>query len=321
MVGAAAADITPPLAGTLANDPPTATRAALRRAAHFALEEPYIDVNGNGQYDAGDPTDPSASVPTVPRLPDADATAARVRPTALERIYLDAQRPVTAYRPRSRSDLMRRCRRNGNEDDRDHVRTRKASSGDLGPRPQKVQSDGGFGLDEMFMSRPTTSRAGHDRHRRPELRGLGCRPFYVEFNDARAAQSIEQAAQNLRRRRSPSGRSIPTTHSVLVVVSVRRRRERRRHAGARPHDRRGDRDAGQLRHPCRDSASRATARIACTSSDWPHFARQALEQMFAGGGDDGGAVGSVEMPKVFTSPQSFMPSIPQHPGTRLPHDL
>src|SRR5262249_1716124 len=64
VVGASVVDITPPLAATAATNPANCDTTGTYNGPHlFSLEEPYIDVNGNGRYDAGDPTDPSAPPP------------------------------------------------------------------------------------------------------------------------------------------------------------------------------------------------------------------------------------------------------------------
>ena len=58
MVGAAVQSYTPPLAGQLLSDPaeclPTAD-ALFTGARTFAFEEPYVDQQGDGHYDLGDP--------------------------------------------------------------------------------------------------------------------------------------------------------------------------------------------------------------------------------------------------------------------------
>jgi len=69
LVGASAADITPPLAATAASNPANCDATGLYNGPHlFSLEEPYQDTNGNGQYDAGDPT----AQPPVPPEPFLD---------------------------------------------------------------------------------------------------------------------------------------------------------------------------------------------------------------------------------------------------------
>src|SRR3989441_4383590 len=69
LVGASAADITPPLAATAASNPANCDASGLYDGPHlFSLEEPYQDTNGNGRYDAGDPT----AQPPVPPEPFLD---------------------------------------------------------------------------------------------------------------------------------------------------------------------------------------------------------------------------------------------------------
>ena len=55
-VGAAAVDITPPLASTGTPNPAACTAPAGYDGAHLlSLEEPYQDTNGNGRFDEGEP--------------------------------------------------------------------------------------------------------------------------------------------------------------------------------------------------------------------------------------------------------------------------
>src|SRR5436309_9314968 len=69
VVGAAAVDITPPLAATAPSNPANCDASGLYDGPHlFSLEEPYQDTNGNGRYDAGDPT----AQPPVPPEPFLD---------------------------------------------------------------------------------------------------------------------------------------------------------------------------------------------------------------------------------------------------------
>src|SRR5260370_12876661 len=92
LVGASAADITPPLAATAASNPANCDTTGLYDGPHlFSLEEPYQDTNGNGQYDAGDPT-AQPPVPPEPFLDCPTPTAnGGIRPPHGRRdgIYLD----------------------------------------------------------------------------------------------------------------------------------------------------------------------------------------------------------------------------------------
>src|SRR2546428_12155380 len=92
LVGASAADITPPLAATAASNPADCDVSGTYNGPHlFSLEEPYQDLNGNGVYDAGDPTDPMSG-PPEPFLDCPTPTAnGDMRPPAgrWDGIYLD----------------------------------------------------------------------------------------------------------------------------------------------------------------------------------------------------------------------------------------
>jgi hypothetical protein len=63
-VGAARVDVTPPARGSGANgDLFASCPASLNGPRPFAFEEPYVDVNGNGYFDYGDPSSGTASEP------------------------------------------------------------------------------------------------------------------------------------------------------------------------------------------------------------------------------------------------------------------
>src|SRR5437016_477281 len=58
MAGAAVESYTPPAAGALGSDPAdclTAADAPFTGRRYFAFEEPYVDQQGDGHYDPGDP--------------------------------------------------------------------------------------------------------------------------------------------------------------------------------------------------------------------------------------------------------------------------
>ncbi len=333
-VGASAADITPPLAGTLAVDPANCDPSGAYNGPHlFALEEPYVDVNGNGHYDAGDPTDPSVFGPE-PFLDCPTPTAnGDTRPPdgRWDGIYLDggsghSRIPTTVLDPIWMRTIVVG---NGTTTIAVTVADQEGIFKEIWDLVrQKVRSDGGFGLDEMFMS------STHDESA-PDTIGIGgpsdvvsgVDPFYVEFMIAQAARSIEEAAQSARPATMWFGQIhpndlLPCWSSYPFVA---------------------DENVGVMQ--ARDFASGAVIATLVNygihaeelgfsnddedrlhlSSDWPHFARQSLEQMFGGTAVVmAGPVGSVEMPKVFGAPQSFTPvdthSIAGNGGCRTIYD-
>ncbi len=333
MIGASAADITPPPAGSLASDPANCDPSGTYNGPHlFAFEEPYIDVNGNGRYDAGDPMDPSVFGPE-PFLDCSTPTAnGGLRPpdSRWDGIYLDGgsgsnRIPTTVLDPIWMRTVVVG---NGTATIAITVADQEGIFKEIWDLVrQKVRSDG-FNLDEMFMS------STHDESA-PDTIGIGgpsstvsgVDPFYVEFMIAQAARSIEDAALHLAPATITFGQIhpddlIPCSSSYPFVA---------------------DESVGVMQ--ARDLA---TGRVIATlinygihaeelgfssnaedrlhlSSDWPHFARQALEQAYGGVAlTMAGAVGSVEMPKVFDTPRSFTPvdthSIPGNGGCRTIYD-
>ena len=333
VVGAAAVDITPPLAADAPTNPANCDTTGTYAGPHlFSLEEPYQDVNGNGKYDAGDPTDPSVFGPE-PFLDCPTPTAdGGLRPPdgRWDGIYLDGGSGSNRIPTAVLDPIWARTIMVGNG-----VRTISITVADQEGVfkeiwdlvRQKVRADGGFGLDEMFMS------STHDESA-PDTIGIGgpsatvsgVDPFYVEFMIAQVAKSIEDAAQSARpafirfgqihpddlipcwssypfvadesvgamQARDPSGAVIAT----LVNYSI--------HAEELGFS---DDDQDRLH----------------LSSDWPHFARTTLEATYGGVAlTMAGPVGSVEMPKVFDATRSFVPvgthSEPGNGGCRTIYD-
>src|SRR2546427_4766431 len=175
---------------------------------------------------------------------------------------------------------------------------------------QKVRSDGGFGLDEMFMS------STHDESA-PDTIGIGgpsdvvsgVDPFYVEFMIAQAARSIEQAAQNARPATIRFGQIHPddlipcwSSYPFVADESV---------GAMQARDLDGNVIATLVNygiHAEELSFSDDSQDRLHLSSDWPHFARAALQQQYGGVAVAmAGPVGSVEMPKGVDATRSFVP--------------
>jgi len=186
VVGAAAVDITPPLAADAPTNPANCDASGTYDGPHlFSLEEPYQDVNGNGKYDAGDPTDPSVFGPE-PFLDCPTPTAnGGTRPPdgRWDGIYLDGGSGKNRIPTALLDPIWARTIVVGNG-----VRTISITVADQEGVfkeiwdlvRQKVRADGGFGLDEMFMS------STHDESA-PDTIGIGgpsdtlsgVDPFYV----------------------------------------------------------------------------------------------------------------------------------------------
>src|SRR5262249_48279136 len=137
VVGAAAVDITPPLAASAGPNPADCDLTGTFDGPHlFSLEEPYKDLNGNGRYDASDPTDPNVPPEPLVDCPTPTANgrlprAACARPTAAGTASIStAGAASTASRPKSsiRSGPARSSSATGFAPSRSRSSTRRASS-------------------------------------------------------------------------------------------------------------------------------------------------------------------------------------------------
>lgn len=309
-VGAAALDVSPPLAARRAPNPADCTtpqqRLQLNGPHLFALEEPYTDTNRNGHYDPGEPfldcRTPLANGGFAP--PDGrwdgiylgGGNCCNRQPTAqLDPLW--ARTIVVAGRGRTVS-LTSVDNEGVFKEIWDQVRT-------------KLAADGARGLDQILFT------STHDESA-PDTIGIsgpneltsGSDPFYVQFLVARAAQSIEQAAARLRPATLRFGevhpddlvtcwssypfgadaeigamqaRAIPSGRPIVTLLNY----------GIHAEELGFSTDAQDRLH---------------LSSDWPNFARAALERRYGGlAMTVAGSVGSVEMPQVYPAARSFEP--------------
>jgi hypothetical protein len=306
-VGASVADITPPLAATAPSNPANCDGTGTFDGPHlFSLEEPYKDMNANGRFDDGEPF---VDCPTP-------TAAVGVRPPdgRWDGIYLGGGNghdriPTTVLDPISARTIVVA---NGSRKIAITVADNEGVFREIWELVrQKVRADGGFGLDEMFMS------STHDESA-PDTIGItgpvettsGVDPFYVEFMIAQTALGIEDAAQHLTPATIRFGQIHPddlvpcwSSYPFVADESV---------GAMQARDRAGHVIATLLNYGIHaeelgfsdDDQDRLHL-----SSDWPHFARVALEQQFGGVGVTmAGSVGSVEMPKVFDAPRSYLPT-------------
>jgi hypothetical protein len=333
VVGAAAADITPPLAADTPSNPADCDTTGLYNGPHlFSLEEPYQDLNGNGHYDAHDPSDPM-SPPSEPFLDCPTPTAnGGTRPPdgRWDGIYLNGgsgqgRIPTTVLDPIWARTIVVG---NGLHTISITVADQEGVFKEIWDLVrQKVHADGDFGLDEMFMS------STHDESA-PDTIGIGgpaqvvsgVDPFYVEFMIAQAARSIEDAAQAVRPATIRFGQVHPddlvpcwSSYPFVADESV---------GVMQARDLAGNVIATLINYGIHAEelgfSSDSQDRLHL-SSDWPHFARTALETQYGGVAIAmAGPVGSVEMPKVFDESRSFVPvgthSEPGNGGCRTIYD-
>jgi hypothetical protein len=304
-VGAAAEDVTPPLAGSAPNPAACAGADAYPGPHLLSLEEPYTDTNGNGHYDHGEPfldcPTPTAGGDVLP--PDGrwdgiylgGGNCCNRQPTAvLDPIW--ARTIVVSQGGRTIS-LTSVDNEGVFKEIWDQVRA-------------KVRADGVTGIDAMLFS------STHDESA-PDTIGItgpdeftsGVDPFYVQFLVERTALSIEEAYAALRPALIRYGEVRPDDMvtcwssypyvadeaiGVLQAVDLRGRPVvTLLNYGIHAEELGFSSDAQDRLH---------------LSSDWHHFARQALEAHFGGVAITvGGTMGSVEMPQIYPTPRDLTP--------------
>lgn len=313
-VGAAAVDVTPPLAGPDAANPAACAGATAFTGPHlFSLEEPYTDTNGNGHFDPGEPF-LDCPVPLVGggvAPPDgrwdgiylAGGNCCDRTPTAL----LDPiwSRTIAVSNGHRTVTITSVDNEGVFKEIWDRVRAKVAA--DLTGRRDRESSK----PDEMFFS------STHDESA-PDTIGItgpsetvsGVDPFYVELLVSRVAASVEQAVASRRPARLRFGSIRPNDMTTcwssypfaadeqIGVVQAVRADGRGAVAtlvnyGIHAEELGFSTDGQDRRH---------------LSSDWPNFARRALEERFGGMAMTmAGSVGSVEMPQVYPAARDLTP--------------
>jgi hypothetical protein len=304
-VGAAAADITPPLASAGSNPAACAGAERFDGPHLLSLEEPYTDENGNGRHDEGEafldcPT-PTASGGVL--APDGrwdgiflgggdccDRQPTRVLdPIWARTVVVSSNDETVSLTSVDNEGVFKEIW--------DQVRA-------------KVRADGFTQIDEMLFS------STHDESA-PDTIGIsgpsdqasGSNPFYVQFLVAQTARSIEEAYAVRRAATLRFGQVRPddlvTCWSsypfaadeqlgVMQAVDLEQRPiVTLLNYGIHAEELGFSSDEQDRLH---------------LSSDWHHFARQALEAQYGGVALTlGGSMGSVEMPQVYPTRRNLTP--------------
>lgn len=309
-VGAAATDVTPPAPSSTTANPAAACASPAQLAqyngAHLlSLEEPYIDSNHNGVWDSGEPfidcPVPLVNGGTAP--PDGrwdgimlgGGNGGPREPTAvLDHLWA---RTIVVRHGAKTVSLTSVDNEGVFKEIWDQVRA-------------KVTADGVGGVTMLFSSTHDESAPDTIGISGPNELTSGVDPFYVQFLVARTAQSIERAVGDLTPATIRYGmihpdnlvpcwssypfvadesigamqaRSVRDGHVVFTLVNYGIHAEELGFSS-------NSQDALHL------------------SSDWPNFARAALEARYGGMAlAVAGAVGSVEMPQVYPMARSFEP--------------
>jgi hypothetical protein len=318
-VGAASVNITPPKPGGAADIEGSACTAVggagrFGGARQFGLEEPYADTNGNGVYDAPDPTTGSAGEPFLD-CPTTTATGG-VRPPdgRWDGIYVgggsccDRLADGTVYdhlvatavviqRDGKRIALVSADNEGVFKEIWDEVRSKVAADG--------VHLDAVIPSSTHDESAPDTIGITG-----PAVTTSGVDPFYVEYFVKRVSRAVETAAAHV----TPSRLRYGSVHATNLVPCW----------SSYPFT--ADENVGVLQ-----ARSVASGHVVTTlvnygihaedlgfdpktrhvlSGDWWHFLRTSLQRRFGHAPvlAMAGAVGSVEMPLILNGPRDRLPS-------------
>ncbi len=215
LAGAASVDVTPPAPGTVpdpADCRPVGTAVGYDGPRQFALEEPYEDVNGNGHYDAPDPTNGAPGEPFLD-CPTPTATGG-VRPPdgRWDGVYVGGGDCCDRLGMKVLDPLEADALVVANGDKRIAVVTvdNEGVFKEIWDEVRAKVAADGVHLDAVFPS------STHDESA-PDTIGItgpaqttsGVDPFYVEFLVARVAGAIEHAASHLHPVRVRYGRVQP----------------------------------------------------------------------------------------------------------------
>ncbi len=327
-VGAAAVDVTPPLASSGSPNPAAACATPAQLAQYdgphlLSLEEPYIDSNHNGIWDTGEPfvdcPTPLADGGTAP--PDqrwdgimlGGGDGGPREPTAvLDQIWA---RTIVV---RSGSDHRVAHQRR----QRGRVRGDLGPGAGQGPRRRRARR-----RHHAVQLDPRRVGARHHRHQRPQplhvgrrslLRAVPRRPSRPEHR----AGGGEAAAGHAALRHGPPGQP----GDLLVVVPVRGRREHRGAPGPLGARRPGHLHPGQLRHPRRGArllVRRRRTRCTCRRTGTTSPAPRSRPATAAWPSPWPARSGSVEMPQVYPAARELRARRRLQLGRqrRLSHDL
>jgi hypothetical protein len=310
-VGAAAVDVTPPLASSGAPNPAAACATPAQLAQYdgphlLSLEEPYIDSNHNGVWDSGEPfidcPTPLANGGTAP--PDGRWDGIMLgggdggprEPTAvLDELWA---RTIVVRSGHTTVSLTSVDNEGVFEEIWDQVRA-------------KVHADGVNSIGNMLFS-STHDESAPDTIgiSGPNLFASGVDPFYVQFLVDQTAKSIEQAAARLQPAHLRYGMIHPdnlvTCWSSYPFVADEDIGALQAHA---VHGKKVIFTLANYGIHAEELGFSSNSQDALhLSSDWHNFARKALEAEYGGMAITvAGAVGSVEMPQVYPAARSYEP--------------
>jgi hypothetical protein len=318
MAGAAVESYTPPVAGTLQSDPAdclTAADPGFTGKRYFAFEEPYIDQQGDGHYDPGDPFvdcnhdgrwdgDTLGGGGDAPRyydyVPDQAGARALViangrRTIAME--VVDNEGLFNVYADRIRAKVAADGYRIDNiQISSTHDESAPDSIG-LGGQDSVLSGTNAYFVDYLVQQSALAIERAYTQ----------MRPAHIRYAEAEEPANLRQCWSSypfIDNPLMPVLQAIGTDgQTIATLASVGQHTETL-----------GFNGGTQLDPGTPYTLDQENRWV---SADWPYWFRSALESTYGGVGIEmAGAVGSVETPEVFQNPDGS-----QAPLSRTPQQF
>ncbi len=310
-VGAAVQSFTPPPAGTLQSDPAdcvTQADSQFTGKRYFAFEEPYIDQQGDGHYDPGDPFldcnhdgrwdgDTLGGGAGAPRYYDhvADAVGARAivvsnGNTTVAMEVVDNEGLFNVYADQIRAKVLADGYRLDNiQISSTHDESAPDTIG-LGGQDSVLS-----GTNEYFASYLVRQSALAIEQAYNDMA-----PAYIRYSEAQEPANLRQCWSSyplIDNQLMPVMQAVGTDGKVIATL-----------ASVGQHAETLGFNGGSQADPGSPTNATLDQEKLWVSADWPYWFRSALELRYGGVGIEmAGAVGSVETPEVWSGPLSRTP--------------
>jgi hypothetical protein len=310
-VGAAVQSYAPPTAGVIQSDPADcqpALDSQFNGKRYFAFEEPYIDEQGDGHYDPGDPFldcnhdgrwdgDTLGGGSDAPRYYDhvADPAGARAvvvsngrKTVAME--VVDNEGLFNVYADQIRAKVLADGYRLANiQISSTHDESAPDTIG-LGGNDEVISGTNEYFADHLVQQSALAIEQAYNN----------MVPAHIRYSEAQEPANLRQCWSSypfIDNQLMPVMQAVGTDGNVIATL-----------ASVSQHAETLGFNGGSQVDPGSPTKATLDQEKLWVSADWPYWFRSALEQRYGGVGIEmAGSVGSVETPEVWSGPLSRTP--------------
>lgn len=310
-VGAAVQSFTPPPAGAIQSDPAdcvTQADSQFTGKRYFAFEEPYVDEQGDGHYDPGDPFldcnhdgrwdgDTLGGGSNAPRYYDqvADAAGARAMvvsngDTTVAMEVVDNEGLFNVYADQIRAKVLADGYRLDNiQISSTHDESAPDTIG-LGGQDSVLSGTNEYFANYLVQKSALAIEQAYNN----------MVPAYIRYAEAQEPANLRQCWSSypfIDNQLMPVMQAVGTDGNVIATL-----------ASVSQHAETLGFNGGSQVDPGSPTGATLDQEKRWVSADWPYWFRSALEQRYGGVGIEmAGSVGSVETPEVWSGPLSRTP--------------